>query len=172
MIRRFTIVSLDHIRPGDPPLALGVASIAAALRSAGVKHEVISVNVADGAPNFEDLTKRVIETECTDVAIGAFVWNEPYTQELSRRLHPFMNVGLGGPQITFHNSKAKKEPRLEDLYPYVHWFIRGPAEQPMIELGLGQISQPTGIHFAGENAQHFKILVAIQSELTVSSDAV
>ena len=32
MLRRFTIVSLEHVRPGDPPLALGVASIAAALR--------------------------------------------------------------------------------------------------------------------------------------------
>ena len=84
--RSFALVGLDHIRPGDPPVALGLASVAAALQRHGVPHKIITANVANGAPDTHAVAQRVFDSGCSDVAIGAFVWNEPYVQDLTTAL--------------------------------------------------------------------------------------
>ena len=45
-MRRIALVDLLHARAGDPPISLGIASIAASLKRARVPHRVFAHNVA------------------------------------------------------------------------------------------------------------------------------
>ena len=85
-MRRLALVSLEHRRPGDPPVALGVASIAASLKKRGLPHQVFSENVAEPTVDTTALASRIIAAGFTDAAIGAFIWNEPQTHSLGREL--------------------------------------------------------------------------------------
>ena len=148
--RPTVLVSLDWLRPGDPPYGLGVASIAAALRS--VAAEVYLVADAVNRPGFSLDTFALGVAEAVAeagrdaiVGIGAFVWCEPEVQHLLKTLDSQYAVVLGGPQISY---VAAGE--LEEFYPRANYFIRGHGERAMMALAMGYAqSGHLGLHIAG-----------------------
>ena len=65
--------------------------------------------------------------------IGAYVWNEPYINPLTRELRSRnVEVLLGGPQISYHEP-IHEEFTLEELYPHANYFIRGRGERAVDE---------------------------------------
>ncbi len=106
MTRKLLLLALDWTRKKDPPISLGQASILANLLKYGVnvQSQSYSVNHDDFSP--EKVTKFILENSAanTDVAIGAFVWNEKYLQQILNNLKKENFAGriiLGGPQISY-----------------------------------------------------------------------
>src|SRR3990167_9367213 len=107
--RKLVLLSLDWTRPKDPPLSLGHASILANLKRHNLPVMARSWSVCD--PHFSYQAPRDFilnhATENTDVALGAFVWNEKAVCQI---LHDLDKAGfpgrifLWGPQ----NSYVKK----------------------------------------------------------------
>lgn len=151
MGRPVVLVSLDWIRPHDPRTGLGVASIAVALRHAGVCVQVVGDAV--NRPGFDEdaFVSRVIETieglgVDALVGIAAFVWNEPEVVRLLRRLRTFTSatIVLGGPQVSYVGRGE-----LEALYPEVDLFVRGHGESAMVAIARTGQHAGLGIHRAG-----------------------
>lgn len=148
--RPTVLVSLDWLRPGDPPFGLGVASIASALRS--IDAEVHLVADAVNRPGFSLDAFAVNVAEAVAAAgrdaligIGAFVWCEPEVQHLLKTLAPQHAIVLGGPQVSY---VAAGE--LEKFYPRADYFIRGYGENAMLALAMGHIQNGHwGLHIAG-----------------------
>lgn len=88
MFRRLLLVALDWTRPKDPPLSLGHASILANL----LKHkvDVIPRSWAVNQPTFnpQDVVTFIMQHNQadTDVAFGAYVWNEHALQYIMNDL--------------------------------------------------------------------------------------
>ena len=149
--RPVVLVSLDWLRPGDPPFGLGAASIAASLRSCGVDVRIVSdaVNRTGFSADafFADVMDAVSEAGSGALAgIGAFVWCEPEVQRLLRILSPKADVVLGGPQISYVNPGG-----LEPLYPGARYFVRGHGELAMVALATGSAENGLyGLHVAGD----------------------
>ena len=57
-MRRIALVDLLHARAGDPPISLGIASIAASLKRARVPHRIFAHNVAAPPSNDESRAGR------------------------------------------------------------------------------------------------------------------
>lgn len=151
MRRSVVLVSLDWIRPQDPRTGLGVASIASALRHAGVHVQVVGDAV--NRPGFDEdaFTNRVIaliEELGHDVVVGiaAFVWNEPEVVRLLGRVRAYSSatIVLGGPQVSYVGPGG-----LEALYPEVDLFVRGHGEAAMVAIALSGHQRGLGIHVAG-----------------------
>ena len=149
--RRLNLISLDWTRPKDPPLSLGQASILANLKQHNI--ETIPYSWAVNTPYFS--FKTVFEaimnhaSPNTDVAFGAFVWNEKAIQSILNLLKQYHYPGriiLGGPQVSY----VKKG--LEALYPQADIFIRGYAEDAIAKLMVSESLKPEikGVHYAGE----------------------
>ncbi len=155
MNKHVVFVSADWERPQDGRSNLGAASIMASLKSAGIPYTLIedAVNAADF--DYAQLEVRVLAAihdleiqgvECL-VGIGAYIWNEPVTQQLTEVIHSSTSapIVLGGPQISYADTGT-----LEDLYPYANIFVRGFGEQAMVALARGDTPPELGIHIAGE----------------------
>ena len=149
-LRQVVLVSLDWLRPDDPPFGLGAASIVASLRSCGT--DVLIVADAVNRPGFSCGTflARVMEAVSGAgpgvlVGIGAFVWCEPEVQTLLRALCPETDVVLGGPQVSYVGPGS-----LEQLYPGTRYFVRGSGEHAMVSLAAGRAENGMhGLHVAG-----------------------
>ncbi|EGG24337.1 radical SAM domain protein [Cavenderia fasciculata] len=133
--RQLILVSQDWTRPKDPPLSLGHASLLTNLRLHQV--DVIERSWSVNAPDFSSdsvtdfIMNNVREDGRTDVALGAFVWNEHSTKAILRNLkkHRFPGrIILGGPQASYLKSN------IESYYPEVDYFIRGYAESAIVDL--------------------------------------
>lgn len=143
MNRRLVLVSLDWLRPKDPRVSLGHASLRA--RLAGVaKLEVIPVAVAVNAIDFdrERLLAALLHTATgnADIAIGAFIWNEPVVQWLLPALRREGFAGriiLGGPQISYAPAG------IDEVYPEADVLIRGYGEEALAAVVSG--AGPTAI---------------------------
>ncbi|WP_428034932.1 B12-binding domain-containing radical SAM protein [Amphritea sp.] len=164
MKKHIVLVSLDWERPQDGRSSLGIASIAASLKAAEIPYQVIEDAV--NSPDFDylSLERRVLETineleslghECL-VGIGAFIWNEQQTQQLTKSVRTVTNATqvLGGPQISY-----MEVGQLELNYPYADIFVRGHGEKAMVSLATESIHSSAGIHFSGtkdlgEKAEH------------------
>lgn len=149
--RHLKIISLDWTRPKDPPLSLGHASIVANLlaHSVDVKERSWSVN----RPEFhiDEVLEFIFSSydANTDVAFGAFVWNESHIQKILKSLknHKFPGrVILGGPQISYVKSNVER------YYPNADVFIRGYAEDALVKLMKSNELFPIihGIHYANQ----------------------
>lgn len=148
--KKLLLLAMDWKREKDPPISLAQLSILANLQrhNLNVIHKSWSVN----DPKFD--IKEVIKfvnlhiNECTDIALGAYIWHEPHTQELLRALKENFKgrIILGGPQVSY----VKKG--IEDFYQQAHVFIRGYAEEALAQLLLSDKEQPpiVGIHYAGQ----------------------
>ena len=105
-LRRLVLVSLDWARPKDPPLSLGHASILANLQAHKVDVDPKAWAVNASTFNVKEVVTHILDwvTPQTDVGLGAFVWNEPYIQEIIRTLKREKFPGriiFGGPQISY-----------------------------------------------------------------------
>jgi len=155
MNKHIVFVSADWERPQDGRSNLGAASILASLKSAGIPYTLIedAVNAIDF--DYTQLEARVLAAvherevlgqECL-VGIGAYIWNEPVTQQLTEviRTRTSAPIVLGGPQISYAEAGT-----LENLYPYANIFVRGNGEQAMVALAQGECPEKFGIHCAGD----------------------
>ncbi len=82
MARKLMLIALDWIRPKDPPMSLGVASIKAMLEQRAVSNITSSWSVTNADFHPKRITQYILENQDqqTDLAIGAFVWNEDAVQ--------------------------------------------------------------------------------------------
>ncbi len=166
-MRRLLLASLDWVRPKDPPLSLGHASIVANFmkRNLSVLPRSWSVNTSD----FDE--KKVINFAMqhadsnTDFALGAFVWNESYTQKIITKLKENNFPGriiLGGPQISY--VKPSNSINIESYYPQADIFVRGYAEQALANLMASKSNSPIipGIHYAGKPDLGFSASITLE----------
>ncbi|MFT5460242.1 MAG: radical SAM superfamily enzyme YgiQ (UPF0313 family) [Myxococcota bacterium] len=142
------LVSLDWMRPNDTRTGLGVASLAATLRAAGVTPVI--VDDAVNRPGFDLATfaRRLHAAIATHepewVGLGVYVWNEPEVQALLPELAGH-RVVLGGPQISFAPAGT-----LEIAYPGAAAFVRGHGEAALLDLALGEgCPGRHGLHLRG-----------------------
>jgi radical SAM superfamily enzyme YgiQ (UPF0313 family) len=150
--RRLALVSLDWIRPKDPLMPLGHASILAHAHSQGLQDQITSHNFAVNSPYFEPekaVEEIVDKLDCAQdensaVALGAFVWNEQWMQEMLKILkHKYKFKGkviLGGPQVSYVKSG------IEQYYPLADAFIRGHGEEALVSWLQGDLSNSKGFH--------------------------
>lgn len=148
--RPVVLVSLDWIRPGDPRVGLGCASIASSLRHAGVDVRVVADSVNRSGFRVDAVLRNVIEAIDRAggdvlVGIGSFVWCEREVQFLVRRLSGRGDIVVGGPQVSYAATGA-----LEVLYPGVTYFVRGQGEAAMVALATRRKKNgEAGLHIAG-----------------------
>ncbi len=147
------ICALDWIRPKDPPMSLGQASILATLQQRNPSLPVIPKSWSVNDPSFSasQVVEFVMDQVCSSpnetihFALGAFVWNETFTQEIIKTLkhkHRFPGtIILGGPQVSYVKQG------LEQYYPEADVFIRGYAEDALSRL-FSQEEPVQGVHFA------------------------
>jgi radical SAM superfamily enzyme YgiQ (UPF0313 family) len=155
MKRRIVLVALPWSRDQDPEMPLGHATLLAALKgepTLDVRSVVQAVNRSDYpvVRIVDDILNQTegVEDHCVDLALGAYVWNEPVLTELLGLLRSRGFSGrivLGGPQISYAG------PLLESLYPNADVFIRGHAEGALLALAK-DCGRPyiRGVHYAGE----------------------
>lgn len=154
MKRRIVLVSFPPKEGGEHPPALGHESLLASLRNQK-DLEIVSLVCAVGKDSHRsgDVVQRVLdaagqkEHADTDIAIGAYVWNDTVVTSLIRSLRECEFAGrivLGGPQITYTESG------LERMYPEADAFIRGQAESALCQLAVtGGRPGIIGVHYAG-----------------------
>ncbi|HVT63177.1 MAG TPA: hypothetical protein VHD33_06820, partial [Legionellaceae bacterium] len=94
---------MPWMRPKDPPISLGQASILANLSRYDISVHASSWAVNHPSFRYEEVYQFVMNRASpeTDLALGAYVWHEPYTQRLLNDLKQAKFPGriiLGGPQ--------------------------------------------------------------------------
>ena len=155
-MRKLLLLSLDYIRPKDPAMPLGVASIMANLKKHYIDHQSLFYNVRyDVDP--EQIVDDVMKTNASDVLIGAFVWNEPYVQHIMRKVSPYKRIVIGGPQVSYVGAGE-----LERYYPNASAFIRGYAEHATVEYAKANDAFP-GIHIAYSPDKNIQAKVDLES---------
>ena len=150
---RNVLVSMDWVRRGGPRLALGHASLLAALHSAGgievVPLEFDASDPATSPRRCADVVEDQLRGRPGDtiVAFGVYVWNDRLVRETiaairSRGLRH--RILLGGPQISFCPGALTPE------YPGADLFVRGHAEQALCAIAEGvEPSDIPGVEAAG-----------------------
>lgn len=153
--RRIVLVDLYWTRDKDPRVPLGHASLLAALHSDAATLDVRSLVIAVNAGwSTNTIASRILwqvghlPHKDVDIAIGAYIWNEPILKVLLPLLRAKGFLGriiLGGPQISYVGSG------LEQLYPDADVFVRGHAEAALCMVARnGELTSHTGVHYAGE----------------------
>ena len=151
--RNLLLISLDWTRPKDPPIALGHASILANLfrKRVPVIERAYGVNKPEFSTNsvVDFILQNANQTNATDLAIGAFVWNESVLQTILSRVRRGGFSGriiLGGPQISYVKNG------IESYYPLADVFIRGYAEEALAQFMSSQDEKPAipGVHYAND----------------------
>lgn len=150
-------MSFDWIRKKDPSIALGPASIAASIVDHGLPVQLLTYDVSTQPPSPDGVVKDIQDCVdayksvgmATDVALGAFVWNEGLVNAVMERLKEQCGntrIVLGGPQVSYAPSGV-----LELAYPWADVFVRGYGEVPLTMLlqGCPPCDVP-GIHVKGE----------------------
>ena len=145
------LISLDHIRPKDPRLSLGVASIISHLSHNKIEYNAHSYNIAQEVQVYP-LARNILDTIWSqyndskyDLMFGGFVWNEPFLKTILRELKYYDYPGrivIAGPQVSY-----VEKGELEKYYPEGDVFIRGYAEQAVLELAEGK-DNILGVHLA------------------------
>ena len=136
------LISLDHIRPKDPRLSLGVASIISLLKHKKIEHNAHTYNIAEET-EVNPLARNILDTIWSqyndskyDLMFGGFVWNEPFLKTILKELKSYRYRGrivMAGPQVSY-----VEKGQLEKYYSEADVFIRGYAEQAVCELAEGK----------------------------------
>ena len=145
------LFSLDHIRPKDPPLSLGVASIVSYLKHKKIEYNAHTYNIAEET-QVDPLARTILDTIWSrynhskyDLMFGGFVWNEPFVKTILKELKSCRYRGrivMAGPQVSY-----VEKGQLERYYPEADVFIRGYAENAVCSLAEGK-DDIFGVHFA------------------------
>eukprot|EP01031_Cornospumella_fuschlensis_P027199 gene27199-32864_t len=171
--RKLKLTALDWTRPKDPPLSLGHASILALARQKGVDVHEKSWAVNSESFHVDKVVENILSNDNTPetiLAFGVYIWNEQYIQEILTKLRDSNYLGqvvLGGPQISY--TKAN----LESFYPQADVFIRGYAEQALVDLvqkstSLSKATPGTdlpvipGVHYANTVDTNTKATVSLE----------
>ncbi|MCB9609893.1 MAG: radical SAM protein [Polyangiaceae bacterium] len=156
-LRRVVLLALDWIRDKDPRTTLGHASLLAALVEAGdvdVVSRTYPVNVEGFDPKqvVDDVLPDLVgHSAAVDLAVGAYVWNEPAVQSILRTVRAAGFRGrivVGGPQVSYAG------PGLEQIYPHADVFVRGYGERALVQLVRSEQRKVIeGVHWAGTHDQ-------------------
>lgn len=166
---RVALISLDWIRPKDPKLPLGHASlIANVIQENHLDHRLklktyefdVRKSFQIGDEKYFDqfclrVSNKVLSFQPDLIALGAFVWNESHIQKIIWILRDKMKfkgkILLGGPQVTYAPTGT-----LERFYPKVDFFIRGYGEISLYQLirnfldnNFKKLVEIPGVHIAG-----------------------
>lgn len=141
--RKLLLIALDWSRPKDPPISLGHASILTNLKRYNIPAmgKSWAVNTANFSP---DKVVSYVMSKAdinTDIALGAFVWNERAIQTIITSLKEEGFLGkiiLGGPQVSY----VKEDKELFSYYPKADIFIRGYGEEALAKLYLSDKENP------------------------------
>lgn len=162
--RKLLLLSMDWTRPKDPAMSLGQASILANLYRHKISVFPKAWSVNHVSFDYQDVYKFVMANADvkTDLALGAYVWHEPQTQQLLSDLKQNSFPGriiLGGPQISY--TKAN----IEHFYPQADIFIRGYAEEALAQLLISTEEKPDilGVHYAGSKDLGISAKIDIES---------
>ena len=144
--RHLVLVSLEWHKDKRLEVAYSAGCLAAEVRAVGVELDVIAAAVNEPTFHIGRLADEVLALHPTDVAVGAYVWND---NEVKALITAFRAAGyggriiLGGPQVTFEVSK------LEASYPEADLFIKGYAEQALAEvLNTRDPAQVKGVYLS------------------------
>ena len=127
-------ISLDWSRPKDLRKPLAMASIEAYFRKnqdGDVRAEFKDFNLNASDFDARSVLKVIDEIRPRFLALGGYIWNEKYVQEIVRWANVHyaeMIIILGGPQVTYGDHNLARE------YPGVDYFVRGEGEIPFTEL--------------------------------------
>lgn len=145
------LISLDHIRPKDPGISLGVASIMSHLRQRKIEYNAHIYNIAEET-QVSPLARGILDTIWSqyndskyDLLFGGFVWNEPFLKTILKELKNYNYHGrivMAGPQVSY-----VEKGQLEKYYPEADVFIRGYAEHAVSDLAEGK-DDIMGVHLA------------------------
>lgn len=134
LVKDIVLVSLDWFRPKDPPVSLGTSSIATNLLRHGLDVTCLPFNVNTANFSADEVLQKVFDLKPhngTLLGVGAYIWNEPFLQDILFRLKAYRFPGivlLGGPQISYSTAHPQV------YYPYADVFCRGYAEQAIQQL--------------------------------------
>lgn len=150
--RNVVLVAIDWQKRGDGKTSLGIASIAATLKAAGIRYRLVEGTISDPDFCLEDLQSRIQQAldemgPNTLLGFGVFVWNDEAVCDLLGKLilPEDGRIVLGGPQISYTSAGG-----LEPAYPLAHLFIRGAGENAMLRLARGESLGQCGVHSAGQ----------------------
>lgn len=167
-IHRLALVSLDWIRPKDPKIPLGQASLLAKIYENKILNKKLTVknfefDVKDSFKNGDEnyfnnfcheISHKIYSTSPDLIALGAFVWNEQHIQKILSILRNDLKydrkILVGGPQVSYALPGT-----LEALYPHADYFIRGYAENSFNQLLVSLVNQNlneikiSGVHVRG-----------------------
>lgn len=112
-------------------MSLGHASIVANMKANEIDVVAKSWSVNSTDFHINDVIDFILDDvdTNTDLAIGAYIWNERFIQDIIRRVRPNFpgRIILGGPQISYIKSD------IESYYPNADVFIRGYAEEALVQ---------------------------------------
>jgi radical SAM superfamily enzyme YgiQ (UPF0313 family) len=146
--KKLILMALDWTRPKDPPISLGHASLLANLHKNNMPVITKTYSVNSIYFSIDELIEFAFENanhSKTLLAFGVFIWNEKIIQTIIKRLKQENFRGiivLGGPQISYTQISPEK------FYPQTDIFIRGYAEDALVNLLMGQ--KKPGIHYRGQ----------------------
>ena len=146
--RRLVLVSLEWHKERSPSIALASSCLASAIQESQVAEIEVLVGVINN-PEFslEKLACEILDRSPTDIGIGCYVWNKESTRHLMKHIRKRGYAGriiLGGPQV------SNAGPGLEKVYPEADIFIRGTAEDALVEvITAHNPSLIQGVHVAG-----------------------
>ena len=136
LFRNIVLLGLDWCRPKDPPVSLGISSMAMNLLQHGLEVRCLPFNVNNQDFTTEQVLQSIFDqkpTKNTLLGVGAFIWNEPHLLDILSKLKLYSFPGtilLGGPQISYSTIHPHKH------YPNADVFCRGYAEQAVQKLLL------------------------------------
>ena len=134
LFRNVQLISLDWCRPKDPPVSLGTSSIYTNLQKHDCYVTCLPYNVNNQNFSTNEVVQQVFDQhpgQHTLLGVGAFVWNEPFLQDILLKLKAYQFPGsilLGGPQISYSTSHPQV------YYPNADIFCRGYAEEAVQQL--------------------------------------
>lgn len=141
--RGVVLVDMPWTRDKDPRVPLGHASLAASLLGAGIPVAPVVAPVNSDQFSVADVRQRVLDAArllgpSVVIAIGAYVWCEPFVQELLPALAtalPSARIVVGGPQVSFADD-------VRGLYSDATCVVRGAGEGAIVALAGAAFGAP------------------------------
>jgi len=161
-LKNLILINMPYLRPKDPRISLGMASIMANLKKHKISYLEKICPVTDQEINYKELVNfiKTHATPYTYTAFGAYVWNEEVIQKTLTLLKEHNYPGkiiLGGPQINYQMN------HLEKIYPHGDVFICGDAEEALVGFMHSNEFYPKiqGVNYKGQSSKTLAVLKGI-----------